>query len=342
MELTKSEVRTLLANRDGRARGALDRKWRAKLGGAAIADVPDPLAHQTANFGRFDEAATRVSARSLSDLVRAGITPSTGLGRQPLAANKLTTREFELPTLKSDIDLAIRQVVPPPGQTTQVMLLKKSPVTIFTPPYAWWERQAWSVHFQGGSIKDNASYLSGDIGRVGARLWGQNLSATDNSALDLFRSNGILLPYTMPKTGIPLIEVRLSANFCEHSIQTSDEFGISSCLVFTREHLECAFIWKFEDEVLQGSSSVSLVPGLYTASTTFSSFGGDGKAIFASPGDTRNIQVYPKTKIPQGAQVWLYIGTQCRVGAALNDVSTSAWINSSWSITEVAVVTLSI
>ncbi len=214
-----------------------------------------------------------------------------------------------------------------------------SAMAVYRPGYGWWNRNAFSYTSGSGKVRRDQSYLWPEIGRTGSCIWAQNKSASDVDILQMIRGNGFLLGYTTPQNGILRIEIDMECSLCQHRISTKDEFGWSDYEAETREVLSTGILWNWEDPDL----GVELrddyfVPGLRGSGDGEKS---PGTVYPVSAGSKRTYAKYiDNVSLFAGQSVFVYIGTEQRLWAFLNDVSCNIFTNGAWYITEVRIQTL--
>jgi hypothetical protein len=211
--------------------------------------------------------------------------------------------------------------------------------TVYRPPYGWWQRNIFdSYDFAtgDGQIKRHDSYLW-DLGRTGSCIWGQNMSASDIDLIQMTRGNGFLLGYTPSQNGILRVEIDIECSWCEHCLQTWDEFGWSDYSAYTREVLSVGILYNWEDPDLGAEvRDETFVFGLRGS--------GDGESspgvVYPVPaGQKRTIVKYTNASLLAGIGVYVYIGTEQQAWAFLNDVSCNIFTNSAWFVTGVRIQT---
>lgn len=211
----------------------------------------------------------------------------------------------------------------------------------YYPPYGWWDRNTfdqYDIATGNGRIKQHQSYLWAEGRQTGSCIWGQNMSASNIDLIQMVRGNGFLLGYTTPQSGSLRIQVDMECSFCQHCIQTWDEFGWSDVSAVTREILSVGVLYNWEDPDLGTEiRDEYFVYGLRAS--------GDGET---SPGvvypvsakTKRSFVKYINVPLPAGAGVYVYVGTEQQAWSWLNDVSCNIFTNSAWSVTRVRVQTI--
>lgn len=242
---------------------------------------------------------------------------------------------------KQKFNSIVEQETAPQGSSSPTFQTKDMSLhAIYRPPYGWWDRNIFdSYDFAtgDGQIKRHEAYFSGDTGRTGSCIWGQNLSASDIDLIQMTRGNGFLLGYTPSQNGILRVEIDIECSWCQHYIGTWDEFGWSDYSAYTREVLSVGILYNWEDPNL----------GTEVRDETFV-FGlrgsGDGESspglVYPVPaGQKRTIVKYTNVSLPAGIGVYVYVGTEQQAWAWLNDVSCNIFTNSSWFVTGVRIQT---
>lgn len=241
---------------------------------------------------------------------------------------------------------AIIEAAPAPSKTSESADVPSSdlsvlPVETYYPPYGWWERNIFDQYdFATGSgqIKLHQSYLWAEGGQTGSCIWGQNFSAGNIDLIQMRRSNGFLLGYTPPKNGILCIQVDMECSFCEHCINTWDEFGWSDVNAITQEILSVGVLYNWEDADLGAEiKDEYFVYGLRAS--------GDGEnspgLVYPVPAKTkRSFVKYINVPVTAGIGVYVYVGTEQQAWALLNDVSCNIFTNSAWYVTRVRIRTI--
>ena len=252
------------------------------------------------------------------------------------ALNAVTKQKFN----------AIIEAAPAPAKTSQPADVPSrdislSPPVAYYPPYGWWERNTfdnYDLATGSGQIKLHQSYLWAEGGQTGSCIWGQNFSAGNIDLIQMVRGNGFLLGYTTPQTGILCIQVDMECSFCEHCINTWDEYGWSDVSAVTRDILSVGVLYNWEDPDLGAEiKDEYFVYGLRAS--------GDGEnspgVVYLVPGKTkRSFVKYINVTLPAGAGVYVYVGTGQQAWAWLNDVSCNIFTNSAWYVTRVRVRTV--
>jgi hypothetical protein len=236
-------------------------------------------------------------------------------------------------------DLDIVQAPSLSSQARAIPASAVSAVAVYRPGYGWWNRNAFSYASGSGKIRRDQSYLWPEIGRTGSCVWAQNKSASNVDILQMYRSNGFLLGYTTPQNGILRVEIDMECSLCQHRISTKDEFGWSDYDAETREVLSTGLLWNWEDPDL----GVELrddyfVPGLRGSGDGEKS---PGTVYPVAAGSKRTYVKYiSNVSLFAGQNVYVYVGTEQRLWAFLNDVSCNIFTNGAWFITEVRIQTL--
>ncbi|MBD2164950.1 hypothetical protein H6G04_11110 [Calothrix membranacea FACHB-236] len=214
-----------------------------------------------------------------------------------------------------------------------------SALAVYRPGYGWWDRNAFSYASGSGKVRRDQSYLWPEIGRTGSCVWAQNKSASNVDILQMIRGNGFLLGYTTPQNGILRIEIDMECSLCQHRISTKDEFGWSEYEAETREVLSTGLLWNWSDPDLGVEIRDDyFVPGLRGS--------GDGEkspgTVYPVPAGSKRtyIKYIDNVSLFAGQSVFVYVGTEQRLWAFLNDVSCNIFTNSAWFITEIRIQTL--
>jgi len=264
-------------------------------------------------------ALHKTASRELRDLLTPRRTPPT-LGDVQLFENDDTEP----------------QPMPAPDQGS--VALQRAPLmapvpgaAAFGPPYAWWDRYAESYRSGDGRIVKNDSYLWPEVSRMGALVWGQNYSAGDVDYLSAYRENGFLVLYTPDRTGGVEVQFDLQCALCKHRIWLSNEWGWSDCTAWTNEAAVMSVFWRWEDVTPASETyDIGFVYGL-DANGNGDHYPGTVSPV--APGQRRTVTLYTTSTFPAGTPLWLYVGTQQRLFAWLNDVSINMWVNSAWYVT---------
>lgn len=211
----------------------------------------------------------------------------------------------------------------------------------YYPPYGWWDRNTFDAYDYAtgsGQIKQHQSFLWADVGRTGSCLWGQNLNADDIDLIQMVRGNGFLVGYTTPKQGLLRVLVELECGFCQHCIQTWDEYGWSDVSAVTREILSVGVLYNWADPDLGVEvRDYGLVYGLRAS--------GDGErspgVVYPYQGGTKRYFLkYINVNLPAGTGLYVYVGTEQQAWSWLNDVSCNIFTNSGWYVKSVNVQTV--
>lgn len=214
-----------------------------------------------------------------------------------------------------------------------------SALAVYRPGYGWWNRNAFSYASGSGKVRRDQSYLWPEIGRTGICIWAQNKSASDVDILQMIRGNGFLLGYTTPQNGILRIEIDMECSLCQHRISTKDEFGWSDYDAETREVLSTGILWNWEDPDL----GVELRDDYFVSGLRGSGDGekSPGTVYPVAAGSKRTYVKYiDQVSLFAGQSVFVYVGTEQRLWAFLNDVSCNIFTNGAWYITEIRIQTL--
>ncbi|MBC7920854.1 MAG: hypothetical protein H7Z75_07145 [Ferruginibacter sp.] len=205
------------------------------------------------------------------------------------------------------------------------------------PPYnaGWWDRGGDAYQSGNGRIKQFASTLHGPGALIGNTIWSQNLSAGNVDYLVSYRENGLMLWHTMPYTARLRVEVDYHCVYCQHCIQTWDEYGWSDGWGWTNEAAVMSVFWNWEDVTPATENfDYNLVWGL--------NFSGDGEKspglqYPVSGGLVRKMSLTTQSSFPAGATVVVYVGAQQRMRAQLNDVGINTFVHSQWYVSQINV-----
>lgn len=237
---------------------------------------------------------------------------------------------------------AIIEAASAPSETSQSEDISSDDFSLlgaaYYPPYGWWDRNGFDNYDYAtgsGQIKRHEGFLWAEAGRTGSCIWGQNMSAGNIDLIQMVRGNGFLLGYTPPKNGILRIGVEIECGWCEHCINTWDEFGWSDVSAVTREILSVGLLYNWEDpDLAVDIRDNNFVYGLWAS--------GDGEN---SPGVVyphhtgwkryfvKDINVF----LPAGVGVYIYVGTEQQAWSWLNDVSCNIFTNSAWYVKRVSI-----
>jgi hypothetical protein len=261
--------------------------------------------------------------------------------------NSETIEEFKRiidPPLSKLVEVTPQEVdtVQAPSVISQTRIMpapSASALAIYRPGYGWWNRNAFSYASGSGKVRRDQSYLWPEIGRTGSCIWAQNKSASDVDILQMIRGNGFLLGYTTPQNGILRIEIDMECSLCQHRISTKDEFGWSDYDAETREVLSTGILWNWEDPDL----GVELRDDNFVTGLRGSGDGekSPGTVYPVAAGSKRTyIKYLDQVSLFSGQSVFVYVGTEQKLWAFLNDVSCNIFTNGAWYITEVRIQTL--
>lgn len=232
------------------------------------------------------------------------------------------------------------QPLPQPGRALGPLRAAAAPRSVsaaaYSPPYpGWWERLWQSAASGNGRIERNDSYLWADWTRMGSLIGARNYSAGNVDYLSAYRENGYLVPYTPTQNGYLEVQFDLECAVCQHSIWLSNEWGWSDCTSWTNEAAVMSVFWSWEDFTPASEGyDIGFVYGLDGNGN------GDhypGGATPALPGQRRTVTLYTTSSFTAGTPLWLYVGSQQRLFAWLNDVSADLWVNSAWYVTGIRV-----
>ncbi len=213
-----------------------------------------------------------------------------------------------------------------------------SSAAIYQPPFAWWERSFRSDASGDGETMRNVSHLWPEIARMGSCVWSRNYDAGDFDYLVTERENGFMVPFTPTTTGVLEISFDVQSAFCQHRIWLYDEWGWSACHAWTNEDAVIAAFWDWDDyDPKSEVRDFQFVWGL-EASGDGEDYPGTDTPVPA--GRWRTVTLYSTMAFPAGVPIWLYVGTQQRISARLNDVSANLWVNSGWYLSAIRVRTV--
>ncbi len=199
----------------------------------------------------------------------------------------------------------------------------------------WWDRNGVAAKSGSGKIMSFAPHLDHLLSRVGNTIWSKNKSASDADYLVSHRENGLMLWHTVPYTARLQVEVDFECVYCQHCIQTWDEFGWSNGDGWTNEAATMAVFWNWEDATPATENiDYNLAWGL--------GFSGDGEKspgvkYPVSSGLIRRLTLTTPSQFPAGATVAIYVGARQRFYAWLNDVSINTFVHSQWHLKQINV-----
>jgi hypothetical protein len=246
-----------------------------------------------------------------------------------------------MPPISKGADLSAEGLAQMPKldtQTENTAAPSASAIAVYRPPgYGWWGWLWLGEYVTGdGKTRRHDSYLWSEVGRTGSCVWAENYSASGyTDAIWLVRNNGFLLGYTAPQNGTLRLEIDIECSIAEHCIETWDEFGWSDYSAGTQEILTVGLLWNWEDPSL----GIELNDQYFVSGLRGS---GDGEKspglVYPVTGGSRFTLVkYINTSLYAGQGVYVYVGTEQRAWAALDDVSCNIFTNGSWFVTEVRV-----
>jgi hypothetical protein len=167
---------------------------------------------------------------------------------------------------------------------------------------------------------------------------GRNHDAGDTDWVNLFHLGGFLIPFTMPRTSVLHVSAELTCLVCEHSITTSDEWGWSDFIAYTRTGVKFDVLWERDDgEPMSWGFRERFVPGL-DASGDGESF--PGTKVMVGPGERRTADFITDVAFPQGKTVWVHIGLSDFAYARINDVSVDLSMDSAWQLSSLTLTAL--
>lgn len=261
----------------------------------------------------------------------------TGLMQLRRAASREFEQLIKLPSSNNKViieepDKEFNYQPFPLQQANQVVPM----MATFLPQYSgWWDRGADSYQSGDGQAIRNDSYLWSEASRSGSCVWSKNKSASNLDYLVAYRENGFLVPYQTTQNGILKIVFDIECSFAQHFIHTGDEFGWSEYYARTNEMAVVSVFWNWEDvNPATESADVYFVWGLDSS--------GDGESspgiVYPVPAaQERTLTVYTNVSFPAGVTLWIYVGTQQRFSATVNDVSINTFVNSGWYIKRIQV-----
>ncbi len=264
--------------------------------------------------------------------------------REIKALNAATIQEFDAivePTLNSGkaiSDLIVPDQMPTSISQSNILSAQNAgAVAVYRPGYGWWGWRHLVDYVTGdGQTKRHESFLLPEVGRTGSCVWAKNWSAGDIDVIYLLRDNGFLLGYTAPQNGILRIEIDIQCSICQHRIKTRDELGWSDYTAGTREALSVGLLWNWDDPDL----GIEIRDDYFVSGLRGR---GDGET---SPGTVHPVSTWSKFTLVKfidnvslfaGQSAYVYIGTEQRVWASLNDVGCNIFTNGAWFITEIRV-----
>jgi hypothetical protein len=210
------------------------------------------------------------------------------------------------------------------------------PWVIHNPLYnaGWWDRGGAGSGTGQAEILALSSHLNYDTSISGSTIWARNWNAGNIDLLWANADNGFLVWHTMEKTGLLEVEIDFQCAWCQHCIETYNEWGWSDGWVDTNEEAVMAVLWNWEDVV---PASESFYGSL--AKTSYSG-NGDNSPYVQNPvnsGQMRKAKLFSQTSFPGGATLVIYVATRQGVGAWVNDVSVNTFVDSDWFVKEVRI-----
>jgi hypothetical protein len=197
--------------------------------------------------------------------------------------------------------------------------------TFFKPWHGSWDQGSWSSTTDPGSTTwTNTSYWEAH-NRVGANI-GFNRRPSDNDdGASITHSSGNMVEFVMPRTGGLEIGIGLTRAFGNHFIDTDDEFGPSSCDVWTTESAVAEVYWDWNDWTADSHVERALAQVHASSPEQWV----DTNPV--PPNTFRSASLYdPSVVFPAGHAVVVYAGVQESVWAHVDDVSVRASVNSAW------------
>jgi hypothetical protein len=212
----------------------------------------------------------------------------------------------------------------------------KEPWEIHQPLYnaGWWDRGGAGSGTGHAEIFQLSSHLNYDSAICGNTVWARNWNAGNIDMLWAYADNGFLVWHTMAKTGLLEVEIVFQCAWCQHCIETYNEWGWSDGWVDTNEEAVMAVFWNWEDVV---PASESFYGSL--AKTSYSGNGDHNPYIQypVSSGQLWKAKLFSQTSFPAGATLVIYVAARQGVGAWVNDVSVNTFVNSDWFVKEVRI-----
>jgi hypothetical protein len=131
------------------------------------------------------------------------------------------------------------------------------------------------------------------------------------------------------------VQFDLECALCQHRIWLYNEWGWSDCTAWTNEAAVMSVFWRWED--LTPASETYDIGFVYGLDAGGNGDSYPGTVTPASPGQRRYVTLYTSSAFPAGTPLWVYIGSQQRLFAWLNDVSINMWVNAAWYVTGIRV-----
>lgn len=183
------------------------------------------------------------------------------------AAQRSARRKFEDLVHAGDgfspSEINVRALVPPFDWPPAVEPPPATSAVIYPPFEIAWERDTFRQAAGDAWVMEFESYLDTQWGQLGTWMAGRNHDAGDSDWVNLFHLGGFLIPFTMPATSVIYVRAELTCLVCEHSITTSDEWGWSDFIAFTRTGVKFDVLWERDDgEPMSQGFRERFVPGL--------------------------------------------------------------------------------
>ena len=227
---------------------------------------------------------------------------------------------------------------PRSGESTIMESVERQPMaeassqTFFPPWHGSWDQGFWSSTTDPSSTTwTSQSYWEWDK-RVGSFLGFKRGSADNDDGAYIAHSSGVLVQFTMPRTGSLKVTAGLTRAFGKHFIDTDDEAGWSLCNVQVKESVVAEVYWDWNDWTAD-----SHVEGLLAHTWTVSSEAWRDTTPIPA-GAFRVANLHDKNVVfPAGQTVVIYAGIKEEVYAWVDDVRVRANANAAWYPNWVAV-----